>query len=50
MDTNKCPVCDWEIGEHGITVQHGSQQIVVCCDECASKAKENVARYFGPPH
>ena len=45
MKTKKCPVCDWEIKDGGITVKVGGKEITVCCDECAQKAKENPAKY-----
>lgn len=33
----KCPVCDWEIKDAGITVTDRGRQTVVCCEECADK-------------
>lgn len=47
MKTKKCPVCDWEIKEGGIKVKVGTREIVVCCDDCAKKAKESPAKYAG---
>lgn len=41
MKTSKCPVCDWEIKGSGIKVRVGGKEITVCCDECATKAREN---------
>jgi hypothetical protein len=40
MKTTKCPVCDWEIKDGGISVKAGGREITVCCDECAKKAQE----------
>jgi len=40
MPMTKCPVCDWEITDGGIKVEVGGKPVVVCCDECAAKAKE----------
>lgn len=45
MNTKKCPVCDYEITEGGIKVKVGSKEIVVCCEDCAKKAKESPAKY-----
>jgi TRASH domain-containing protein len=47
MSTKTCPVCDWEIKDAGIVVKIGDKQIIVCCDDCATKAKENPAAYAG---
>jgi len=41
MKTKKCPVCDWEIKDAGIKVTVRGKEIVVCCDECAEKAKKS---------
>jgi ribosome-binding protein aMBF1 (putative translation factor) len=38
---SKCPVCDWEIKDGGIKVKVGNRELVVCCDDCAKKAKAN---------
>ncbi|HVJ81526.1 MAG TPA: hypothetical protein VNC50_10690 [Planctomycetia bacterium] len=40
MATIKCPVCDWEIKDGGVKVAVGGKEMVVCCDDCAKKAKE----------
>jgi ribosome-binding protein aMBF1 (putative translation factor) len=45
MKTKKCPVCDWEIKDGGIKVKVAGKEIVVCCDDCAKKAKESPAKY-----
>ena len=45
MKAEKCPVCDWEIKDGGIKVTAGGKEITVCCDECASKVREEPARY-----
>ena len=37
--TKKCPVCDWEIKDGGKRVRVGERSVVVCCDECAAKAR-----------
>lgn len=37
----KCPVCDWEIKDGGITLQTGGKAVVVCCQECADKLKKD---------
>jgi ribosome-binding protein aMBF1 (putative translation factor) len=47
MKTKKCPVCDWDIKDDGIKVKVGGQEIVVCCDDCAKKAKAEPAKYAG---
>jgi hypothetical protein len=47
MKTKKCPVCDWEIKDGGIRVQVGCKEISVCCDDCAKKAKESLAKPIG---
>ena len=47
MKTKKCPVCDWEIKDDGIKVKVGGKELIVCCDDCAKKAKENPAKYAG---
>lgn len=39
MTTQKCPVCDWEITDGGIEVKVGGNEITVCSEECAEKAK-----------
>ncbi|MBL8821740.1 MAG: hypothetical protein JNJ77_04060 [Planctomycetia bacterium] len=44
MQTKKCPVCDWEIKDGGIKVKVGGKEIVVCCDECAEKAKKDAGK------
>lgn len=48
MNTKKCPVCDWEIKDQGISVQVGGQEVTVCCDDCAQKAQEEPTKYAGP--
>lgn len=45
MATSKCPVCDWEIKDGGIKVKVGGKEIVVCCDDCAAKAKAEPKKY-----
>lgn len=35
----KCPVCDWEITDGGVTVVVGGKRLCVCCEECAAKAR-----------
>jgi hypothetical protein len=47
MKTKKCPVCGWEIKDGGIKVKVGSKEIIVCCDDCANKAKDSPAKYAG---
>jgi YHS domain-containing protein len=47
MKTKKCPVCDWDIKDAGIKVTVGGKELVVCCDECAQKAKDNPKKYAG---
>lgn len=42
-----CPVCDWEIKDGGVKVALGGKEIVVCCDDCAAKTKENPEKYVG---
>jgi hypothetical protein len=39
MPAIKCPVCDWEIKDGGVKVDVGGKEIVVCCEDCAKKAK-----------
>jgi hypothetical protein len=45
MTTTKCPVCDWGIKDDGIKAQVGGKEIVVCCDDCAKKAKESPEKF-----
>lgn len=45
MTTKKCPVCEYEIKDGGVKVKIGNREIVVCCEDCAKKAKENPAKY-----
>ncbi len=47
MKTTKCPVCQWEIKDGGVTVTVAGKEVVVCCDDCAKKAKESPAKYAG---
>lgn len=47
MKTQKCPVCDWDIKDDGIKVKVGGKEIVVCCDDCAKKAKDAPSKYTG---
>jgi len=47
MKAKKCPVCHWEIKEGGIKVKVGGQEITVCCNNCAQKAKKSPAKYAG---
>jgi hypothetical protein len=47
MKTKKCPVCDWDIKDDGIKVKAGGKEIVVCCDDCAKKAKDAPSKYTG---
>jgi hypothetical protein len=47
MKTKKCPVCDWDIKDDGIKVKVGGKEIVVCCDDCAKKAKTEPSKYAG---
>jgi ribosome-binding protein aMBF1 (putative translation factor) len=39
MKTKTCPICDWEIKDAGIKVVTSDKEVVVCCDDCAQKAK-----------
>jgi ribosome-binding protein aMBF1 (putative translation factor) len=48
MITKKCPVCDWDIKDEGIKVKVGGKEIVVCCDDCAKKAKEAPSKHTSP--
>lgn len=45
MNTQKCPVCDWDINDDGIKVKVKGQEITVCCDDCARKIEENPTQY-----
>jgi len=45
MTTKKCPVCDWEIKGGGINVKVAGKEITVCCDDCATKAKESPTKF-----
>lgn len=45
--TTKCPVCDYEIQDGGTKVQVGGKDVTVCCDQCATKVKENPEQYTG---
>jgi hypothetical protein len=45
MAVKKCPVCDWEITDGGITVNVSGKPVVVCCDDCAKKVQEEPAKY-----
>lgn len=47
MKTRKCPVCDWDIKDAGVKVTVGGKELVVCCDECAQKAKGDPKKYAG---
>jgi ribosome-binding protein aMBF1 (putative translation factor) len=40
MKSKTCPICDWEITDAGIKVVVEGKEIVVCCEDCAQKAKE----------
>lgn len=40
----KCPVCDWEIKDKGITVEQAGRKTVVCCQECADKLRKGTAK------
>ncbi len=41
MTTKKCPVCDWEIKDGGISAKVGEREIKVCCDECAKGERKS---------
>lgn len=41
MASLKCPVCDWEMKDGGVTVTVGGKEITVCCDDCAKAAIDN---------
>ena len=47
MAAKTCPVCDSEIKDGGIKVPVGNAEVVVCCDDCAEKAKADPAKYGG---
>jgi transcription elongation factor Elf1 len=47
MKTKKCPVCDWELKDSGIKVKAGGKEFIVCCDDCAKKAKAEPGKYPG---
>ncbi len=47
MAVKKCPVCDWEIKDGGITVKAGGREVTVCCEDCAKKAQESPAQDAG---
>lgn len=40
----KCPVCDWEIKDAGVSAQVNGKTVVYCCKECADKAKAQAAK------
>lgn len=47
MDSNKalkCPVCDWDIKDGGKKVEVGGKTVVVCCDDCAQKLRQQAGR------
>jgi hypothetical protein len=41
------PSCDWDIKDAGIKVKVGGKELIVCCDDCAKKAKAEPAKYTG---
>ena len=45
MKTRKCPVCDWKVKDGGVKVASGGKTVVVCCDDCAEKVRENPAKF-----
>lgn len=40
MSATKCPVCDWEIKDGGVTVTVDGKPVVVCCEECAAALRK----------
>lgn len=40
----KCPVCDWEIKDAGVSVTVDGKRVTVCCDECAERAKKKAPK------
>jgi len=36
----KCPVCDYDIKDAGVTVEIDGKKTVVCCKECADKLRK----------
>lgn len=44
MKTKKCPVCNDDIKDGEIKVKVGGKEITVCCDDCATKAKDVPAK------
>jgi ribosome-binding protein aMBF1 (putative translation factor) len=46
MKNKTCPVCGWEIKDVGKTVKVEGTSVVVCCDDCAEKAKANPRKYL----
>ncbi len=36
----KCPVCDWDIKDAGVTVAVNGKKVRVCCGECAEKLRK----------
>jgi ribosome-binding protein aMBF1 (putative translation factor) len=41
-----CPVCGWEISEDGHKVTIDKRIVLVCCDDCLKKVKENPGKYI----
>ena len=45
MKTQECPVCGMDFEDKGVKVKVGGKEATVCCEEWATKAKENPAKY-----
>ena len=44
-NSEKCPVCDWQIKDGGIKVKVAGKEITVCCDDCAKTVKASPEKY-----
>jgi len=44
--TQTCPVCQYKIEDGGRPIEVNKRVILVCCEECEKKVRENPQKYI----
>lgn len=44
--TSECPVCRYKIDDGGRPIEINKRVIIVCCEECEKKIRENPQKYI----
>ena len=46
MKKETCPVCDWEINDHGREIKVRDRTVIVCCEECEKELLKRPDKYM----